>query len=122
MSIYLEISLFEKEQAKRRRANVNPSVSEQMRLALAKEPFKDDVMNRLIMYHNTYVEMPAQTEQSLSYTKEMDEYLTQRVDQLNQAISNKEYFRNFMFNTASKSLRVEVQPQQPYGVFPSRQQ
>ena len=119
-SVYSELSAFEKEQARRRRTNVNPAVSEQLRLSLAKEPFKNkqDTLARLIRYHNSYVEITDEViseQTSITYTSEMDGYLSQRLDQLNQTISDPNYFRNFILNTACKSLRLEIPP--PPSVF-----
>ena len=106
--MYGELCAFEKEQARLRRSNANPSVSEQNRLNLAKESFNNDVLKKLLAYHNTYVNISEHQGSVLAIAHWNAESADERIDQLNRHISDPDTFRDFIFNTAARSLRLEV--------------
>ena len=102
-----ELVEFEKRTAKRRKQLQNTQVSQQSRLAIAKEAFKskEDALERLLTYHNTYVDTPAQ-EVSPTFPTDLNE----RLDRIEASCKDFLVFRNGLYNQAMRSLRLETQP------------
>ena len=110
-SVFEELCAFERDLAKKRRANLNPSVSEQLRLSLAREPFKDkqDTLKKLMVYHNSYIPIsPVSAENTHGFTPAMDAEIVERTNRINDAIADPLTFRNFILSSAARSVRIDL--------------
>ena len=114
-----ELVEFEKRTARRRKQMQNHPVSNQQRLNLAKEPFKskEDALERLLTYHNSYV---SSTVNEIDPAFPSD--LKERMFRLESTFREIGDFRNGLYGQALRSLKVEaVLPPPPMNMYQQQQ-